>query len=91
MSLLDAFWHLIGFITPAISQGLLSAALAKLIWRRELVRRSWSLLAIGASAAALIALVAGLVLSGRDGTMAAYGAMVIAAASAIWWLGFVRR
>jgi hypothetical protein len=91
MSLLDAFWHLIGFITPAISQGLLSAAIAKLFWRRELARRRWSLLAAGASAAALFALVAGLVLSGRDGTMAAYAAMVISAASAIWWLGFVRR
>jgi hypothetical protein len=91
MSLLDAFWHLIGFVTPAISQGLVSAVLAKLFWRRELAARSWLVLAAGASSAALIALVAGLVLVGHDGTMAAYAAMVIAAALAIWWLGFVRR
>ena len=33
----------------------------------------------------------GLVLGGRDGRMATYGAMVAVAALTLWWRGFVRR
>jgi hypothetical protein len=91
MSLSDALSHLIGFVVPAILQGLLTASLAKLIWRRELARKGWIGLACGGAVAALVALTAGLVLTDHDGTMAAYGAMVVATALGVGWLGFVRR
>ena len=36
MGPLDAFWHLLNFFAPAVGVGLIAAALAKLLWRREL-------------------------------------------------------
>jgi len=45
-------------------------------------------LGMWASAAGLAALVAGLVVFGRDGKMATYGAMVIACAAGLWWAGW---
>jgi hypothetical protein len=38
-----------------------------------------------------VALLGGLVLSGRDGRMATYAAMVLANAAALGWAGFGRR
>ena len=91
MGPLDALWHLLNLFGPAVGLGLIAAALAKLAWRRELAAVRWAALALWAAAAAAIATVAGLVLLGRDGKMATYGAMVLGAALALWWRGFLRR
>ena len=91
MSAIDAFWHLLGLFLPALATGLMAAAAAKwLFWRAELRRVRWRRLAAWACAAGSLALLAGLVLLGRDGRMASYGAMVAASALALWWAGFVR-
>ena len=45
-------------------------------------------LASWASGAGLAALVAGLLLFGRDGRMATYLLLVLASAAALWWSGF---
>ncbi len=88
MQAADAFWHLTNFFAPALFLGALSAALTKVIWRRELGRmRFWRLWAWASVASALVS-VAGLVVFGRDGRMATYATMVGACAVSLWWAGF---
>ena len=91
MGPLDALWHLLNFAAPALGLGVLAAALAKLVWRRELSAVRWRPLAGWTASVCLGVAVAGLAIGGRDGRMATYGAMVAAAALTLWWRGFVRR
>ena len=91
MGPLDAIWHLLNFIAPALGVALLGASLAKLTWRHELAAVAWRRLVWWSAAAGVLALLAGLLVFGRDGKMATYGALVVASASALWWIGFVRR
>lgn len=91
MSPLDAVWHLLNLFAPAVGTGLLAAAGAKWLWRRELTSTSWRALALSASLAGAVVTLAGLVVFGRDGRMATYGAMVLVVALTLWWRGFVRR
>ncbi|MCI1192481.1 hypothetical protein MOJ79_11565 [Calidifontimicrobium sp. SYSU G02091] len=91
MGPLDALWHLANFFAPALFVGATAAAVAKLVWRRELAAVGWTRLALWAAAAGAAVLVGGLVGFGRDGKMATYGLMVGACALALWWSGFVRR
>lgn len=88
MDALDAFWHLSNLFVPAVALAALTAALAKVLWRRDLAGVPWLRLALGAAAAGALVTVGGLVLSGRDGRMATYGALVLANALALWWIGF---
>jgi hypothetical protein len=91
MGPLDAFWHLLNFFAPAAGVGLLSAALAKLVWRSALQGVGWRRLAVWGSAGAALALVGGLVFFGRDGRVLTYLLMVAATATALWWAGFGLR
>jgi len=91
MGPLDALWHLLNFLAPAAGVALATALLAKLVWRRELAPASLVRLWAWGSLAGALALVAGLLIGGRDGRMATYGALVGATALALWWVGFVRR
>jgi len=88
MGPLDVFWHLGNFCLPGLALGALAAALAKLLWRRELAPVRYSRLAVPAGVACAAVALAGLVLLGRDGKMATYGAMVAACALTLWWRGF---
>ncbi len=87
MGVIDAFWHLLNLLAPALGLGLISAALAKLLWRQELRTVPWRRLAAWASGAGCLVIVGGLLLLGRDGRMATYAAMVLAAAVVLWWQG----
>lgn len=88
MGPLDAFWQVINLVLPAFGLGMLSAAMAKLLWRRELAAVPWRRLAIAACAAGVAVLLGGLLLLGRDGKTATYAALVGANAFMLWWLGF---
>jgi hypothetical protein len=88
MGPLDAIGHLFNLFLPALALGALSAAAAKLAWRRELAAVSWRRLAAPASAACAGVVLVALVLKGRDGTMAMYLGMVAACAFTLWWRGF---
>ncbi len=88
MGPLDALWHVSNLFLPALGLGALAAALAKLLWRRELASVAWKRLAAPACAACAAVTLLGLVLLGRDGKMATYGAMVVACALTLWWQGF---
>ena len=91
LSPLDAIWHLANFFAPALGVGLLSSLMAKLLWRRELKGAPWLRLGAWASLYGALVLVAGLVVFGHDGKMATYGAMVLACAVVLWWVGFRPR
>jgi uncharacterized membrane protein YfcA len=91
MGPLDLLWHLLNLLAPALALGLIASALAKLLWRRELGAVPWRQLAAWGSLAAVLALLGGLVVSGRDGRMATYIAMVLGCALALWWVGFRSR
>jgi hypothetical protein len=91
MGPLDALWHLLNFAYPAAALGMIAAALAKLVWRRELSPVPWRRLARDAVIACLVVLVAGLVAFGRDGRMATYLGMAGACALTLWWRGFLAK
>ena len=91
MGPLDALWHLLNFIAPALGVALLATALAKLSWRRELAAVPWLRLALWTACAGVLSLVAGLLVFGRDGKMATYAVLVVTSALALWWVGFARR
>jgi hypothetical protein len=91
MGPLDAFWHALNFFAPAAGVAMLAASAAKLLWRHELAGVRWHWLALWAGLAGAVVLLGGLVVFGRDGRMATYGALVVAAAVALWWAGFLRR
>ena len=88
MGPLDAFWHLSNLFLPALGLGAVAAALAKLLWRQELGAVPFRRLALPACAACAAVVLVGLVLLGRDGKMATYGAMVAVCALTLWWRGF---
>ena len=88
MSPIDLLWHVLNFFAPAAGVGLIAPTLAKLLWRRGLASVGWSRLAAWVTIASAMVLLAGLVVFGRDGKMATYGAMVLACAVTLWWFGF---
>ncbi len=88
MGPLDALNHLANLFAVPLMLGALAAALAKLVWRKELAGIGWRRLAGPACAACALVVLAGLVLFGRDGRMATYGVMVAACALTLWWRGF---
>jgi hypothetical protein len=88
MGPLDALMHLGNLFLPGVALGALAAALAKLLWRRELAPVSFQRLAVPAALAAAAVTLAGLVVFGRDGKMATYAGMVLACALTLWWRGF---
>ncbi len=88
MGPLDAAGHLANLFLPAVLFGMLSAAAAKLAWRRELASVPWRHLAQAACGASAAAVLVGLVVFGRDGTTTMYAGMVTACAFTLWWRGF---
>ena len=88
MGPLDALNHLLNLFLPALGLGLLASAAAKLLWRRELTAVAWRRLAVPACVASAGVVLGGLVLFGRDGKMATYGAMVVVCSFTLWWRGF---
>ena len=91
MGMLDGLWHLLNFFAPAVVVGALAAAITKLIWRNQLKAVAWTRLAAWAGVTGAVVLVAGLVITGRDGKMSTYGALVVANAVSLWWVAFGPR
>ena len=88
MGPIDAAWHLVNFFAPAFGVGMLTAAFAKVLWRRTLAGVSWRRLALWATAGCAVVLVGGLVLFGQDGKMTTYATMVAVCGLALWVVGF---
>lgn len=88
---LDAFWHLVNFVAPALGLAALATLLSKLLWRKALAARPLRLLWLVSAAAGIGALLLGWLLFGRDGRMATYALLVLCCALALWWQGFVAK
>ena len=84
MSLLGLLDHLLNFIAPAVTVGLLVALLAPLVMRKARPHHSWLRQAAINFVACLLALLAGLWIFGHDGKMATYAAMVVLCAGSQW-------
>jgi hypothetical protein len=91
MGPLDATWHLLNFFAPALGVALITSGLAKLLWRRELRGVAWRRLVLWTATGGTLALLAGLLVFGRDGRMATYAMLIVVVAVVMWWAGFVRR
>ncbi len=91
MGPIDAVWHLANLFALPVGLAAVAAALTKLLWRKELAAVGYRQLLVPTAAACAAVVVAGLVLFGRDGKMATYGAMVAVCAATLWWRAFFRR
>lgn len=87
MAVLEFVSHVLNFFAPALGVGVLASAGAKLLWRRELQDSSWLRLAAWSGGAGALVLAGDLLLSGHDGRIAAYAAMLLASALALLWVG----
>ncbi|MEO7150185.1 MAG: hypothetical protein ABIX46_00515 [Burkholderiaceae bacterium] len=82
MTLVDLVWHLLDFIAPALGLALLTVLLARIVVPSLRAAGGWRPV-VGSMLASLVALVAGLVLFGRDGRIETYAAMVLATAAVL--------
>lgn len=90
MTAIDLLWHLGNLLALALGVGLLSAALAKLVWRKALGTVGWWRLAKWAVLTGWLGLLIGLLWTGRDGRMAVHALTLAGIAIGLWWAGFVR-
>ena len=85
MSFFDLANHLCNFVLPAIAMGVMMPFFSRLIWRKTAVKQSLQRQMLITSFVCLAALIAGLVVFGRDGKMPTYVGLVLAAAGCQWW------
>lgn len=91
MNAFDFIWHLGNLFAVSVLFAMTAALGAKLIWRRALAAVRWQRLTGSVTAVAMLVAAAGFVVFGRDGRMATYGLMALAAALTLGWVGFRRR
>jgi hypothetical protein len=91
MGWLDATWHGLNFLLPAVFMGISVPLAARFFKQKRPLAQSW--IAQGAINFIVCAtvLLIGLVLTGRDGKMLTYLAMVLASASVQWAVSGVWR
>lgn len=84
MSPLDAVWHLLNFVAPAVFIALFTSGAARLLFAAQYRGLGWRRLLVFSIVPTLAVAVGGLLVGGRDGSMLTYGAMVGAAAVGVW-------
>lgn len=86
MGVLDFLVHLLNFVAPAVVIALLVTALARVFWPKlafaNVLYREFAINVI----VCIFFSLAGLWYFGRDGTIAAYTAMVAGCATSQWWM-----
>jgi hypothetical protein len=87
MGLLDVLNHLLNFFLPALGMAVLVATLARAVWFKVLRAKGWLRQVGWAAGVNALVLVAGLLLTGRDGAMVTYAGLVLASALTVWWTG----
>ena len=88
LDFVGAAWHALNFLAPAFATAVLSASLAKVLWRSELRGVGWTHLCMVGVVTSSAALLAGLMMTGHDGRMTTYAGMVAVTAVSLWWFGF---
>ncbi|MDR2153816.1 MAG: hypothetical protein LBE78_02135 [Burkholderiaceae bacterium] len=85
MGIVELIWHIAGFLAPALFMAVGLALLAPILTRKippaRLLRR-WMAVNFAVGAATLLA---GLAITGHDGRVLTYAALVLACASAQAW------
>jgi len=84
MSALDFLNHLLTFIAPAVFVALVLAGGARLLWRKKAHLLPWYHMASVNALLGILVLALGLVLTGQDGRMGTYAALVLALGSCQW-------
>jgi hypothetical protein len=84
MAPLDLLDHFLNFVAPAFAVGYLCAVLGRFAMRRAPKAPSWWAQGAVNFAVGAAVLAAGLIVFGRDATMATYAAMVIACGTSQW-------
>ena len=87
MGLIDFLWHLAGFLAPAAALALLVSLSARILLPGTAGAGSWKTAVTIDFVAGVAALLAGLWLFGRDGTMLTYACLVLACGTSQWMLG----
>jgi hypothetical protein len=85
MSWDDALWHLFNFVLPALTLSLGLTAWGSYQYRRQ-AQISWLWRWVINAMAGVAVLVAGIWLSGQDGKMSTYAAMILVCATVEWAL-----
>ena len=83
MGPIDFFFHILGFIAPALAVGLALALVTAWTWR-GCAPGAWRRDFLLNTVAGVLVLAAGLAYFGVDGKMATYAALVAAAATTQW-------
>lgn len=86
MDLIDVILHASNFTAPAAFVAVFTATAATRLLPKNVTLPRWRSLAVLCFLVNLLVLGAGLVVFGRDGRMATYGAMVAACATLPWAL-----
>lgn len=84
MNPLDGLWHVLGLTAPILVTGCLTALIAKLLWRRDLVLIRLLLMCGSAVIVGGLAFAVVTALVRRDGQMASYGALALGCATGAW-------
>ena len=87
MDWLDLLWHVAGFVAPALVLAPAMVLTGRFFGKKNAPALAWPAQAAINLIVCLGVLAAGLVLSGHDGRMATYAALVLASASTQWALG----
>lgn len=82
-------WQILDLLAPAVFIGAMSAAAAKVCWRRAVGAVRWSTLAGWSVGPGAVVSLGGVVLTGHDGRMLTYAGVVIACALGLWLRAFV--
>jgi hypothetical protein len=88
MGFFDALGHLFNLFLPALGVAVLAALLTKGLWRHELKAVPWRRLVTCAALAGAVVMVGGLIVTGRDGRIGTYFALVLANVLGLWWAAF---
>lgn len=81
MDFVDFFWHLGGFLLPAAALAAGMVLLSRVLDRQHAARLGWPVQLGIHFGVGLAVLVAGLLLTGRDGRVITYAALVLASAT----------
>ena len=81
MDLVDFIWHLVGFVLPALALAPAVVLIARFLGRKSPSARSLQAQLAINFAVCVAVLLAGLALTGHDGRMLTYAALVLASAT----------
>lgn len=86
MDWLDLLWHVAGFVAPALVLAPAMVLVSRFFGQKKAAAIAWPAQAAINFMVCVAVLLAGLVLSGHDGRMTTYAALVLASAACQAWL-----